>query len=110
MSETQNVTEELKDFAESAKKAGLTSGDRVIGRAIARIAELEAVVEKLPKTKDGVPVAVPADMGFMLDEPLWRMDCGTPKPVHSSTLGYEIGECYSTREAALAAKGDGDAN
>lgn len=43
--ETQNVTEELKDFAESAEKAGLTSGDRVIGRAIARIAELEAVVE-----------------------------------------------------------------
>ena len=104
--ETQNVTEELKDFAVSAKKAGLTSGDRVIGRAIARIAELEAVVEKLPKTADGNRVVPSVDF-------VWNwcaLDGGYWESIKCPSRAGWVAKCYSTRDAALAAKGDSDAN
>lgn len=83
-----------------------------------RIAELEAVVEKLPKTADGVPVVPGADR-------VWIWSCGT---AHRMMLNawtgadqarllpldvvigshepeyYDWADVYSTRTAAEAAK------
>ena len=76
-----------------------------------KVAALEAVVARLPKTADGVPIA--GDMVVWLCEEgainprivwgtKWSGLCGTHILFeHESRLP---GECYSTREAAEAAK------
>ena len=70
-----------------------------------RIAELEAIVEKLPKTADGVAV-VP-------EETVWFRGMGLTVRWHHSLQRWagvqgswcpDISSCYSTREAAEAAK------
>lgn len=71
-----------------------------------RIAELEAVVEKLPKTADGKPVVG--------DTTLWFNGMGGPSAV-TTRIAADFGESaigptpiimrsYSTRQAALAAQ------
>jgi DNA repair exonuclease SbcCD ATPase subunit len=74
-----------------------------------RVAELEAVVNQLPKTADGVP-CIPGET------PLWHRS-HIDRQGHVDDKGnaafyygcgeyrYEaVGDCYSTREAAQAAK------
>lgn len=69
-----------------------------------RIGELEAVVAKLPRTKDGVPIT-PMMTVFSQDGP--RLIVRLQPMVHSQHFntpdglnGYDAHECYSTREAA----------
>lgn len=85
-------------------------------RAYTRIADLQAIVEKLPKTKDGVPVVpfTTPDLWALLDGDLFyiysldwlRADVckGSNQNDTGETFRFEINECYSTREAAEAAK------
>jgi len=80
----------------------------------ARVKALEALVARLPKTADGVPIA--GDMVVWLCEEgainpkivwgtKWSGLCGTHILFeHESRLP---GECYSTREAAEAAEEGG---
>ena len=78
----------------------------------ARIAKLEAIVEKLPKTADGVPV-VPGQDVFDYN----RYEVFV-RHVEMEAFEYDddggkcafggIHDCYSTREAAEAAKEEGE--
>lgn len=87
---------------------------------------LRAIVDRLPKTADGFPV-VPGMTVFIphprpsnlitereVVAPYGSVACLTKEPAHSgcceSTAHRQARECYSTREAALAAKETGDAN
>ena len=83
----------------------------------ARIEELEAAVEKLPKTADGKYVTPGTELWSWSRYPAWsppelgmswaRMDESDEPVVHGDTNGYaphDFQEYYSTREAALAAK------
>lgn len=70
---------------------------------LSRLAAAERVVEKLPKTKDGVRV----EPGMTVYEPtdsshegVWKWSVYVAAGCDGGTL---IEECYSTREAALAA-------
>lgn len=70
--------------------------------ANAKLAELQAVVDRLDKTRDGVPVIYTGDVH---DEPLWWCDCGTLKITFAAgTSGPLVSDCWSTREAAEQAK------
>ena len=79
--------------------------------AQARIAELEAVVAKLPKTADGVPVL--PGMTFFDIEP-WVCnaidDKGRALRVNIATMQVRavnyVCDCYSTKEAAEADRAD----
>jgi len=65
-------------------------------RAVANeVHRLQAIVDKLPKTADGVPV-VPGDIAYTTD--------GRSMRINTSASGHVISDCYSTREAAEAAK------
>jgi len=70
-------------------------------RYMAEIDRLEAIVDKLPKTADGVPVTPGLE--------LWTVHSGTGLPysitVGSVRYGGIYPDCYSTREAASAAGG-----
>lgn len=72
--------------------------------------ELRAIVDKLPKTADGVPVVPGRDFVY------WRYDSeGRRWHVLNRLMVLPVGggaseplsECYSTREAAEAAKAEG---
>jgi len=76
------------------------------------IKRLQAIVDKLPKTSDGVPV-VP---GMMLWDPVWidrsfavhSLDVYCPEARRSEWVveGYvDVSQCFSTQAAAEAAKG-----
>lgn len=92
-----------------------------------RAEEAEAVIEKLPKTADGVPISPGMTVYMECPDPkYWRVEAGTiiETTADSITVGRgfkeysgefticgEDLECgnldfYSTREAALAAKGN----
>ena len=69
---------------------------------LAELARLEAIVEKLPKTADGVavvPVRVDGDWVFM---DLWLLDARIGMPYFADLL-WSVRAAYSTRAAALAA-------
>ena len=66
-------------------------------RVAVHIAELEAIVDKLPKTADGVPVVPGMELWFVNEHGKASMGVTTP------TFG-QVSRFYSTREAALAAK------
>lgn len=92
-----------------------------------RIAELEAIVDKLPKTADGVPVAVGQEVFVIVNDEV--IDDGTQKGGIAGACaswyvnpggnfydamvdwksGYRrpLSDCYSTREAAEQAR-DGE--
>lgn len=79
----------------------------------ARLAELEAIVAKLPRTADGVPITAGMTLwsiGRVGDTEVFEMEatCETEaKHKHGRWRGgrESIEGCYSTREAAIAAKG-----
>ncbi len=91
-------------------------GDRICLKN--QIARLQAIVDKLPKTMDGVPVIFGDFVwkkrgGEMLtgtigsDCELGRsmVDvCNADLPTADNDVTLEISECYSTREAAEAAQ------
>jgi hypothetical protein len=95
----------------SASQARLQDLEHTIGRlavvvkerdaAYARIAGLEAVVAKLPKTADGVTV-VDGDVVYSADGTMHTIEGGrtyTPWGCNCS-----VGACYSTPQAAALAK------
>lgn len=70
-------------------------------RAAVEIERLQAIVDRLPKTADGVPVA--------FHQELWYFDRDSDNPIrlmHTRTLSYWkiVESCYSTREAAESAR------
>ena len=64
------------------------------------VADLQAIVDKLPKTHDRVPVVIHVDkVWFLLDgEPSCQV-----VPPDCVTLGGTVAECYSSAEALRAA-------
>jgi len=95
----------LKEHIEQCPKHPLSE-------AKAEIERLQTIVDKLPKTADGVPV-VP---GMVLHDPIWIEDpfgvhqllvfCPNARRSEWSCNDGEVdtSQCYSTREAAQAAK------
>lgn len=78
---------------------------------LAEVSRLQAIVDKVPKTADGVPLAIDTD-GTMV---VWGQDGRHMRATVSASdadgfAEYELSECYSTREAAEAAakRKDGD--
>lgn len=74
-------------------------------------ARLREIVEKLPKTMDGVPVFIGSEVWLPdEDHPLivGHVSNSTPKGWWYANRprrhGLDVGMCYSTREAALATK------
>ena len=103
MASTPTVTVLIAD-AKPVKKA--------MQAAAAEIKRLQAIVDKLPKTKDGVPVVPGEDVVW---HPAIANEEGelSPLDVHASrcaswqevpTVAFAVSECYSTREDAEAAK------
>ena len=81
-----------------------------------QLSELRAVVERLPKTKDGVvisdsetPVFYPSEPHAPLYWDGYREGMAFTRSIYPgifvSESGVEISSCYSTPEAAEAAKG-----
>jgi hypothetical protein len=78
-----------------------------------RLAEAEAIVAKLPKTADGVPITPGMELWGSLG---WNNEPAKATLRGTYAEGYSVGtpewgmnvrpevECYSTREAAEAAK------
>ena len=80
------------------------------------ITRLEAIVDKLPKTADGVPV-VPGEYVWTPGLAMWIVCRGNGSSDYCETLAAEpnaydmdpsapVKSCYSTREAAEAAASD----
>lgn len=73
--------------------------------------QLADIVERLPRTADGVPVVPgvsvftrdghPAGLWMSLDTTEVHSNIGDPTDLWD---GHKISDCYSTREAALAAE------
>ena len=105
--------------------------DHSVGdEAAVRIAELEAIVAKLPKTADGVPITPGMEVWWIVDEDpeYWGESIGTPTKRHVVTTCFGLGfpeykgthtvqmddlECgnfdlHSTREAAKKTKEQGN--
>ena len=110
---TNELIEQLNDAAAGWLRCptgpmGWLTHPELMREAAARLAELDAVVERLPKTADGVPIVpgmtiykhLPA--GFTLSEYLCFEDVGGG--LHLLTCGPAF---YSTRAAALAASATG---
>ena len=86
----------------------------VLPRAVAEIRELRAIVDKLPVTADGVPVVPGEDTVWRWSSILGWVECQieTSEPedggweyvLCTSLIGGGVDSCYSTREAAEAAK------
>ena len=75
--------------------------------------ELRAIVDKLPKTADGVPVVLGMNVWWPTDSPHIVREMGHPHGLvldtdRSRTYYVPASDCFSTREAAEAAK-DGSA-
>jgi hypothetical protein len=101
-------------------------------RALAgKLGEVEAIVERLPKTKDGVPAypgmevwsnAKEKELGDgphkCVVQPFWDWDSEEDEweehggvwctMVEKRWVGNSLSQCFSTREAALSAKGGDD--
>ena len=97
-----------RPYVEDAWLAGYRAGRRAAIRALpdalaakdAEIARLGAVVERQPKTADGVPAHNGMKVWYPGDD-----DYGTVTFHVCDEGGYTaINKCYSTRAAALAAK------
>lgn len=74
-------------------------------KAAQEIERLEAIVDRLPKTDDGVPVAFDRELWYVANHnEIVRLK-------HSRDLPYWdlVEACYSTREAAEAAMSTGHA-
>ena len=94
----------------------LRSCEQALDEAEDRIADLQAIVDKLPKTADGVPV-VPGEYVWTPGCAMWIVCRGNGSSDYSETLAAEpnaydmdpsmpVRFCYSTREAAEAATSD----
>lgn len=76
------------------------AGAEAFARRIARLLELEAIVDKLHKTKDGVPVVQSFDKVWFWHD---GQACCQVIASDCTTLGGTIRECYSTEVALLEA-------
>jgi hypothetical protein len=74
-----------------------------IKSVIAAMRDAQAIIDKLPKTADGV-VVVPGLPVFHPNEGEMVIDASGVPDEESGGWCYPPNECYSTREAALAAK------
>ncbi len=97
---------------------GLTVLAAALKKKDERIAELEAVVEKLPKTADGVPIVHGSSVWDVCKNSYAKGMCechvetslrndsgdGNWDPPLEIEDFYDLENLYSTREAALAAK------
>ena len=81
----------------------------IIAEAADELERLSAIVEKLPKTADGVPVVPGVDNVWQWHSDWGWTECavelgGCVDEHLADAYGGSIKYCYSTREAALAAK------
>lgn len=104
----QAVFQSKCEGAESHDDSGITIAEAElaaseIDRLTVRVADLEAIVERLPKTADGVPITPEMPLWYWWepqyteDDPILQMGQASAGP-NAPHL------CYSTREAALAAR------
>ena len=117
VSDTPTLVERLRTWRTERGPIDWNAADRLILESADRIAELEAVAERLPRTADGVPV-VPGMIVWIHERGSSKI--GTPwqtlteQVVTGMTEGcvevesrlrlFEAAACcYSTREAAEAA-------
>jgi len=84
----------------------LTVDSACVRWLLGKYKEAQAIVEKLPKTADGVPVTpkqtIYFTFGATLCEATSFMELGWP--VHQLYSPTSISRCYSTREAAEQAR------
>ena len=104
-----NMTDEARRVAGLLDKSigGGIDIARLLRTLAAEVDRLEAVVARLPKTADGVPLVdgdrvwVPDGTEYIYSHPIdtdllyYRTECG---------VGLFASACYSTRDAALDAK------
>ena len=91
---------------------------RLLPRAVAELRELRAIVDKLPVTADGVTVVPGEDTVWRWSSIRGWVECQieTSEPedggweyvLCTSLIGGGVDSCYSTREAAEAAKKEAD--
>lgn len=127
MNETTKDLRQLVSLGECpCESAAWSHWDQAIQAAADRLEELEAIVARVPKTADGVPV-VPGDTVYakrnpsddtvvefeVADYEKWAMDAwGSRNQARAYTEGgggwIVSRHCYSTREAAEAAVKGGE--
>lgn len=70
--------------------------------ARAELAKLREIVDKLPKTADGVPIVPGMPLFFWTDDRELYEEKASPNPLENWEQGP--GDCYSTKAAALGAR------
>jgi hypothetical protein len=109
---TESIVADLRDLA---MFVGLNDkrGASLIRTAADRLEELERVVGKVPRTKDGVAVTEPRELFWWDGDVLLRGAGGMSEEIaffdpNDPSMEFRpncgIAGCYSTREAALAAQ------
>ncbi len=105
------ITAELTNLANGSAAVGDRLAAKICLDAITEIGYLQGVVDKLSKTRDGVPVVSgmtlyrePGGYQFTLGEPCWDDLVG--KWPSEYLRGADPSECCSTHEAAATAGGD----
>lgn len=69
-----------------------------------KIADLQAIVDKLPKTADGVPVVPEMDLYYPASWGMCESYTAMVRWVGDNPVGSGFADSYSTREAAQAAR------
>lgn len=106
--------EEARTFIESLRTECMVGYRKdqylALSDALARIDELEAIVAKMPRTADGVPIVAGDKLWCLLAGGFTRqidVKCGIEGTVMLDGDYYfttcQPGDCYSTKEAADAA-------
>jgi len=103
----------VREYIDSVGGFCHLSAVRIITALEAENARLRAVVEKLPKTADGVPLTPGMELwhsgtgGFPKGDYAWAFSKGQSGEwfVDFAFATVMLSKCYSTREAAEAAKG-----
>ncbi len=107
-------TDDLRGLSSEWTRQGFLDTGAIVLAAADEIDRLRAIVDKLPKTADGV-VVKHGDTVFVLayrEGVEWVCNRISPQPARMEILAdckdpyakFPIGECYSTREAAEKAK------
>lgn len=100
---TKDEGKAYDQWLKQGKYISLSDHEAALVHRDKRVAELEAVVAKLPKTKDRVPV-VPGDVVYHPNGQHSHVTDARGVRLYMTGEWVGVDTCYSTREAAEAAR------
>ena len=116
LSDSWWIVEEVHDDSQEGRRVIYCGEDEALARRIARLLDLEAIVDKLPGMADGVAMIIPEqDVWFYEDDKLiegfvlsitwgaYFCEC-LVRDGYGIEHNLDAEDCYGTREAAEAAR------